>query len=315
MPQSFQVLRCFECSVFQVHQLKKTNKFECKLCGEKQSIKHRYGFGTGKECRLHVQKLNGIRGDLNDLNSSLSTEDENCEHIEKKSKNDKQNLMNVKQESKWSNYVEKSKIEVNNVINCDNSYLQDTDIVLKLPTKRRKCIKNNKIQKNITSFKTEEKLSPKQKYDYSSIDTKGKIDVSSDESFKLEPEISSSSKQNKRKIFLPPTCNKFSKWAQYTDEADKQHEETNSGEDNLKNYASIQDSLLNTNNLVAAKTCDSQRNITIGQPRLDSNTIRNSCTKLHQPNSVSISKNCSKLQTQKLFSLCDDSDLDNILDI
>jgi hypothetical protein len=40
MPQEFQVLRCFSCETFQVDIVKKSNvKWQCKLCGEKQSIK------------------------------------------------------------------------------------------------------------------------------------------------------------------------------------------------------------------------------------------------------------------------------------
>ncbi|XP_021345616.1 uncharacterized protein DDB_G0290685-like isoform X2 [Mizuhopecten yessoensis] len=38
MPQEFQVLRCYQCSTFQVHQVKKAKKWSCKMCGEKQSV-------------------------------------------------------------------------------------------------------------------------------------------------------------------------------------------------------------------------------------------------------------------------------------
>ncbi|KAF4521467.1 hypothetical protein B566_EDAN001764, partial [Ephemera danica] len=60
MPQEFHVLRCYSCSVFQVHFVKKSNKWQCKMCNEKQSLKKVYGVGTGKDCRLHVQKLNSL---------------------------------------------------------------------------------------------------------------------------------------------------------------------------------------------------------------------------------------------------------------
>lgn len=39
MPQEFQVLQCYSCNTFQVHQVKKTTKWACKMCGEKQSLK------------------------------------------------------------------------------------------------------------------------------------------------------------------------------------------------------------------------------------------------------------------------------------
>ena len=38
MPQEFQVVRCFSCETFNVDIVKKDNsKWQCKLCGEKQS--------------------------------------------------------------------------------------------------------------------------------------------------------------------------------------------------------------------------------------------------------------------------------------
>ncbi|XP_013774931.1 MRN complex-interacting protein-like [Limulus polyphemus] len=64
MPQEFQVLRCFNCETFQVHLVKKSFKWNCKMCGEKQSIKQVYGKGSGFDCRKHVQKLNSLKGQL-----------------------------------------------------------------------------------------------------------------------------------------------------------------------------------------------------------------------------------------------------------
>jgi heme oxygenase len=64
MPQEFQVLRCVSCSKFQGHQLKKAKKWLCKVCGQKQSFMKVYGQGTGKECRIHVQKLNALAGKM-----------------------------------------------------------------------------------------------------------------------------------------------------------------------------------------------------------------------------------------------------------
>ncbi|KAK1903937.1 MRN complex-interacting protein [Dissostichus eleginoides] len=59
MGQEFLVLRCFTCQSFQV---KKVNKWTCKLCGEKQSLLKEFGRGSGADCRRHVQKLNAMRG-------------------------------------------------------------------------------------------------------------------------------------------------------------------------------------------------------------------------------------------------------------
>ncbi|XP_039668526.1 MRN complex-interacting protein isoform X2 [Perca fluviatilis] len=62
MVQEFHVVRCFSCQSFQVHQVKKVNRWSCKLCGEKQSLKKEFGRGSGADCRRHVQKLNAMRG-------------------------------------------------------------------------------------------------------------------------------------------------------------------------------------------------------------------------------------------------------------
>ncbi|XP_076352036.1 uncharacterized protein LOC143247599 isoform X2 [Tachypleus tridentatus] len=64
MPQEFRVLRCFNCETFQVHLVKKSMIWNCKMCGEKQSVKQVYGKGSGLDCRKHVQKLNSFRGQL-----------------------------------------------------------------------------------------------------------------------------------------------------------------------------------------------------------------------------------------------------------
>ncbi|XP_058252651.1 MRN complex-interacting protein isoform X2 [Hemibagrus wyckioides] len=64
MVQEFHVLRCFSCQTFQVQQVKKSKKWTCNMCGEKQSLIKEYGRGTGADCRRHVQKLNSLRGEL-----------------------------------------------------------------------------------------------------------------------------------------------------------------------------------------------------------------------------------------------------------
>lgn len=63
MVQVFMVVRCHSCKTFQVHQVKKTNKWVCRICNEKQSVVKIYGKGAAKACRKHVQKLNMIQGE------------------------------------------------------------------------------------------------------------------------------------------------------------------------------------------------------------------------------------------------------------
>ncbi|XP_066470120.1 MRN complex-interacting protein [Tiliqua scincoides] len=64
MAQQFQVLRCCFCRVFQVQQIKKSKKWNCKMCGEKQSLLKVFGQGSGFDCRCHVQKLNLLQGEV-----------------------------------------------------------------------------------------------------------------------------------------------------------------------------------------------------------------------------------------------------------
>ena len=49
---------------------KSTNKWTCKLCGEKQSIKQIFFKGSGKECRMQVQQLNLAKGMKNQVKNA-----------------------------------------------------------------------------------------------------------------------------------------------------------------------------------------------------------------------------------------------------
>ncbi|CAE7485556.1 mrnip [Symbiodinium sp. CCMP2592] len=62
MPEHI-VVRCFFCQTHQVTQRNKKQKFDCKLCGAKQSVKAVLASGTaGKELREVVQQLNFTKG-------------------------------------------------------------------------------------------------------------------------------------------------------------------------------------------------------------------------------------------------------------
>ncbi|XP_036306133.1 MRN complex-interacting protein isoform X4 [Pipistrellus kuhlii] len=66
-PPQARVLRCCRCRLFQAHQMKKSLKWTCKACGEKQSFLRAYGEGSGADCRRHVQKLNLLQGQLSEM--------------------------------------------------------------------------------------------------------------------------------------------------------------------------------------------------------------------------------------------------------
>ena len=62
MPQVFDAVRCARCESFQVIQRTLKPKFDCKLCGERQSVTRIFGSGAAREVRPIVQKLNAARG-------------------------------------------------------------------------------------------------------------------------------------------------------------------------------------------------------------------------------------------------------------
>ncbi|XP_045183042.2 MRN complex-interacting protein-like isoform X2 [Mercenaria mercenaria] len=121
MPQEFQVLQCYSCQTFQVHQVKKATKWTCKMCGEKQSLKKVFGRGSGAECRQHVQRLNTLRAELDYQSSStsiqsyvktdLQSEDEDCIYGNGQNYSAYDQCPDVKQhnkETKWNMFVERT---------------------------------------------------------------------------------------------------------------------------------------------------------------------------------------------------------------
>lgn len=54
MPQTWLVVQCYQCKTFQVDQEKKAKKWQCKLCGEKQSLQRIFA-------RSHSAKVGAAR--------------------------------------------------------------------------------------------------------------------------------------------------------------------------------------------------------------------------------------------------------------
>uniref|UniRef100_A0A8B9D5R1 MRN complex-interacting protein N-terminal domain-containing protein n=1 Tax=Anser cygnoides TaxID=8845 RepID=A0A8B9D5R1_ANSCY len=55
------VLRCCSCRLFQAQQAKRSAKWSCSVCGQRQALLKVYGRGSGRDCRHHVQKLNSLQ--------------------------------------------------------------------------------------------------------------------------------------------------------------------------------------------------------------------------------------------------------------
>ncbi|CAL4059902.1 unnamed protein product, partial [Meganyctiphanes norvegica] len=140
MVQEFHVVCCFSCQTFQSQQVKKVNTFVCKLCGAKQSVRKEYGRGSGKDCRIHVQKLNDLRGEIDlkeeDTLESILQEDvdshdkyygkkydgseqyESLEHVEDSHHYDGNthsiNPTKEDRKSKWTSYISNPTLDEEN---------------------------------------------------------------------------------------------------------------------------------------------------------------------------------------------------------
>lgn len=107
-------------------------------------MKRHYGLGTAKECRLHVQKLNGIRGHLDEIKETTkhngsTDEDEQSENDAKVTRIKLQN-----NSSKWSDFVDEDVIEPDREPN-EPMYLGNSEVVLEVPTKKRKFTKPKQV--------------------------------------------------------------------------------------------------------------------------------------------------------------------------
>ncbi|XP_003217508.2 MRN complex-interacting protein [Anolis carolinensis] len=112
MAQQFQVLRCCFCRVFQVQQVKKSKKWNCKVCNEKQSVLKVFGQGSGSDCRHHVQKLNMLQGESQqaamniprDIEEPIEMSDENTANIREELGQQEEKKETP---SRWTKYLDK----------------------------------------------------------------------------------------------------------------------------------------------------------------------------------------------------------------
>jgi len=112
-PQVLQVLLCVQCTTFQVHIVKKSKKWECKVCGTKQTEVRVYGKGTGPECRILVQKLNKAKGRLEEesqkenspIGENINEEFESESIPEEEEETKEDNNSSQTKENKWDVYA------------------------------------------------------------------------------------------------------------------------------------------------------------------------------------------------------------------
>ncbi|KPI93463.1 UPF0544 protein C5orf45 [Papilio xuthus] len=219
------------------------------MCGEKQSIKRHYGIGNGKECRLHVQKLNGLRGEIEDEKLNSLNSDDDCSNSEEENAHSKLVQNESKTKSKWSTYIEQQEEHQVN----EPMYLDNNEVCLEIPSKQNKSVKRKKVipanKENVTkSFKAPYKYETEDITPMKPI----KNTVDSKSNMSAINELSNHHKEvcslERNKVQI------VSKWAQFIDE--------NDFEENV---------------------CPAQNN--------------------------------TLTDTRKLFQLCDDTDLDDVLNI
>ncbi|XP_067014344.2 uncharacterized protein [Anabrus simplex] len=118
MSQQLQVLQCYSCQTFQTQIVKKTNKWDCKICGEKQSVKKVFGQGSGKDCRMHVQRLNALRmKNDSDRGERIGSQESGSNLSPYQQQNGNKATNPSKTESKWAKYLSES---------SDNSESEDS---------------------------------------------------------------------------------------------------------------------------------------------------------------------------------------------
>ena len=124
-PQTFNIVKCYNCSTYQVDINKKsTNKWQCKLCGSKQTLKQVfYESDSAKDCRERVKQLNSLNGErqmqqqnanlARHLNSNTNNYDDNNddEYEQDNTSNYNQSTFNQSSSnnkvSKWAKYLTK----------------------------------------------------------------------------------------------------------------------------------------------------------------------------------------------------------------
>ena len=121
-PQTFNIVKCYNCSTYQVDINKKsTNKWQCKLCGSKQTLKQVfYESDSAKDCRERVKQLNSLNGErqmqqqnanlARHLNSNTNNYDDD-EYEQDNTSNYNQSTFNQSSSnnkvSKWAKYLTK----------------------------------------------------------------------------------------------------------------------------------------------------------------------------------------------------------------
>ncbi|CAL7943228.1 unnamed protein product [Xylocopa violacea] len=117
MSQQMNVIHCSSCKAYQVHIVKKAKKWRCKICNFQQSFKEVYFQGSGKDCRLFVQKLNLMKENEAQENVSFGT----CDNMNNDCTNTfPEELKSNVSKNKWAKYLDTSEEIESNTFDTSN---------------------------------------------------------------------------------------------------------------------------------------------------------------------------------------------------
>ncbi|XP_051862093.1 MRN complex-interacting protein isoform X2 [Drosophila albomicans] len=94
MSQQIRVLQCKDCDLYQ------SNKWECKVCRQKQVVLREFFRGTGAECRLKVQELNLEHGQKRHAQQQRQILDAQDAELDTE-------VLPAQRTSKWAAFVDK----------------------------------------------------------------------------------------------------------------------------------------------------------------------------------------------------------------
>lgn len=285
------------------------------MCNEKQSMKRRYGLGTGKECRVHVQKLNSLRGiiDAEKDNFSSLSDDEDDKVVAKSTGK------TCAAQSKWSDFV--SKEEAKHEDEPDSKmYLNDVEVVLETPKKgsKRKFEKNSYHDNSCNKFK-------KQTWKQNDIRDKGKNKNEEPVEENMEPASVADIKPKPKIKFVPPTLTtsiqmsapQASKWDDFTvghvdnDPGvmylDSQYQHTSLGD------LARTETKLPSNNHLDSKVAKSNSK---WSQFVNDEKAGKEFNELGISNGIAtIQETLGKEKLQNIFSLCDDNELEDVFNV
>jgi hypothetical protein len=132
-------VQCFQCHAFQVAQQTKANKWSCKICNSKQTVRKIFAISyQAKDIRPIVQDLNLKRGEIEKNQKNQKLESDNNEDLNSYLLENENNEANDEpkitlQPRKWAKYVPTEN-------NQDNQEDEEPDVVITtmMPEKKKR---------------------------------------------------------------------------------------------------------------------------------------------------------------------------------